>query len=162
MRPALPALLALCALLTGCTGAKESAAESAPATGTMVMAFSVSNGVRENTNLADPLSGAVYGSLFYAEEVTATGPIEGAESLADVEVYGVDLIAAETSAATWTGPELEPRAYRFLGFFDVDANGDASREPEAGDPVTLPSVNEFTIAAGEELSVISSFDIIYN
>lgn len=148
--------------LAACSGAKESAADTAPTTGTMVMAFSVANSVRDNTNLVDPLLGAVYGSLFYAEEVTATGPIDGAASLADIEVYDVDLTVDESSALTWTSPALEPRAYRFLGFYDVDANGDASREPDAGDPATLPSVNDFTVVAGEELSVISSFDIVYN
>ncbi len=135
--------------------------DSGPALGSALFNFSVSNGVRQNSNLSDPLSGAVYGSLFHAEEVSATGPLDGAESAADVEVYGVDLTVDEVSVITWTSPAIPPRAYRFLGFFDVDGNGDTTRDPESGDPVTLPSVNEFTIVSDTEVAVTISFDLVY-
>lgn len=147
--------------LLACSGGPESA-EPAPTTGTVRLDFSVSNGVRENTNLVDPLKGAIYASLFRAEEVTATGPIEGAESYGDVEVYGVDVTTDEVSAQTWASGEMEPATYRFLGFFDVDGNGDESRDPDGGDPVTLPSVNEFEVLVGEEIQSTIRFDLIFN
>lgn len=148
-------------ILLACTGEKDSSAVL-PQTGTLSLNFSMSNGVRENTNLHDPLKGAIYGSVFRAEDITVTGPLDGTESVADVEVYDVDLTVDTVSSATWKSADLEPRDYSFLGFFDVDANGDASREPEAGDPVTLPSINVFAVVANQETPFTVSFDLVYN
>lgn len=134
--------------------------ETAPATGTALFTFSVSNGVRESPALVDPLKGPVYGAVFKQEDVTIAGPIEGAEELASVQVADVDLVDVDVSAASWQSEEIEAGAYVFLGFFDLDGNGEG--EPDEGDPVTLPSVNEFEIVAGEETELTVRFDLVFN
>ena len=145
--------LVLCA---ACGGGEEPTT-----TGNADLAFGVTNGVRNNTGLVDPLVGTIYGQVFLSSEVTLTGPIDGAQELGNVEVSGVDLEAA-TAAGAWTSPELEPQMYTFLGFFDVDGNGASSRSPDAGDPVTLPISNQFTIVAGEAVELTAMFDLVYN
>lgn len=150
-------------LVLACSGAKESAesAPSVPSPGTVTLNFSASAGVRENATLVDPLAGIVYGSLYNAADVTVTGPIDGAVAVEDVEV-SIDLTTAEVSAETWVSGELAPETYLFLGFFDVDGNGSTSFSPDAGDPVTLATTNDFVITEGEATSATASFDLVYN
>jgi hypothetical protein len=57
---------------------------------------------------------------------------------------------------------MEPGAYVFLGFYDVDSNGSETKDPDAGDPVTLPSVNKFDITADERTDVTIRFDLVLN
>jgi hypothetical protein len=163
--------LAVCALalLAGCGGDGTGAGgggggggtTSAPQTGTALFTFSVSNTVKSSAALVDPLSGHIRGALFKQEDVTAAGPIEGAQEIASVDVPSVDLTSADVSAESWQSEGIEPGAYVFLGFFDLDANGQAG-EPDAGDPVTLPSANKFDIVAGEETAEVIRFDIVLN
>lgn len=158
MRAILPSALAL-SLLAGC-GSDDS---TAPAPmGTASLNFSISNGARQNPGLVDPLQGAVYGSLFKSEEVTLAGPIDGAADVASVEVGSVDLVAVAPSAERWSSPKLPPGMYTFLGFFDVDGNGAASKDPDAGDPVTLPLTNKFEVTADETVEFEVQFDLIFN
>lgn len=127
------------------------------------LAFGVTNGVRNSGNLHDPLMGPVYGQLFKSSEVTLTGPIDGAMEYGSIEVASVDLTTAQ-SAGMFVTDVLPPNDYTFLGFFDVDNNGMTDRSPDAGDPVTIPTTNTFTITGQEtapvELTVM--FDFIYN
>jgi hypothetical protein len=127
------------------------------------MTFSVTNGVRQSPNLVDPLMGAVYGQLFKSSEVTLTGPIDGAMEYGSVEVTGVDLITA-TTAGMFTSLELPANDYTFLGFFDVDGNGATDRSPDAGDPVTIPITNTFTITSDQTAPIDETitFDFVYN
>lgn len=125
--------------------------------------FGVTNGVRQSPNLHDPLMGPVYGQLFKSSEVTLTGPIDGATEYGSIEVTAVDLTTAETAGTFMTDP-LPANDYTFLGFFDVDNNGMTDRSPDAGDPVTIPITNTFTITGQEtapvDLTVM--FDFVYN
>jgi hypothetical protein len=149
-------------ILLACTGTKESAVESsAPAEGTVTLDFAASAGVRESSVLVDALKGVIYGSLYYAEEVTVTGPVEGATDLDSVELT-VDITSTEPSTDTWTSSTLEPRDYLFLGFFDVDGNGAESKDPDAGDPVTLATTNKFTIVEGQATEYTVYFELVYN
>ena len=132
-----------------------------PTTGAAVLAFSVTNGVRNSTGLVDPLVGTIYGQIFISSEVTLTGPIEGAVEYGNVEVAGVDLEAAMTAGA-WTSPQLEPNNYTFLGFFDVDGNGASEHSPDMGDPVTLPISNQFDVTVGQDTQLTAVFDLVYN
>jgi hypothetical protein len=155
--------LALClALGTGCSSSDDDGGDKPSPVGTTVFKFSVTNTVSQSPSLTDPLSGPVYGALYLAEEVSVTGPIDGAESKASVEATGVDLTSATESTATWTSPKLAPQTYTFLGFFDVDGNGSASRDPDAGDPVTLPVTNKFDIVDGQETPLTIKFDLVLN
>lgn len=127
------------------------------------MAFGVTNGVRQSPNLTDPLMGPIYGQLFKSSEVTLTGPIDGATEYGSIEVAAVDLTTAETAGMFLTDA-LPANDYTFLGFFDVDNNGMTDRSPDAGDPVTIPITNTFTITGQEtapvQLTVM--FDFVYN
>lgn len=145
-------------LAIGCGSSDEETSETKQ--GTAKLSFSVTNGVKVNPNLTDPLQGNIYGALFLADDVALTGPKEGAEDKASVEVLGVDLEAADVSAQTWTSPALPPGVYIFLGFMDLDDNGAETREPDVGDPVTLP-INEFEIKADEEVPVQIAFDLVF-
>jgi hypothetical protein len=128
----------------------------------VMMTFSVTNGVRQSPNLDDPLLGTVYGQVFLSSEVTLTGPIDGATEYASVEVAAVDLRDAET-AGSYTSPGLPAGDYTFLGFYDVDGNGATERSPDAGDPVTIPVTNTFTIpASGATVQLTVAFDFVFN
>jgi hypothetical protein len=130
--------------------------------GTAKLSFGVTNGVRQNINLVDELDGDIYGQLFLSFEVTLTGPIEGAQPHGDVEMLGVDLTTDEVTVEVWTSGMLEQDEYTFLGFFDVDGNGSDTRDPDAGDPVTLPVTNKFDVKPGEEVEITAMFDLVYN
>ena len=85
---------------------------------------------------------------------------EGAQQYGSIEVAQVDLTADLESTESWQSAPLDPGEYTFLGFFDVDANGADTRDPEFGDPVTLPFANEFEINLGEEIAYTATFDLV--
>jgi hypothetical protein len=159
------ALAAAAALLSACGSGSDTngttSGTPAPTTGTAEANFSVSQSVRDNMALVDPLAGKVYGAVFLAEDVSITGPRDGAEEIASVEI-DLDLTAGDPSGVLWTSEELEVQKYTFLGFFDVDGNGATTHEPEAGDPVMLPFTNQFDIVAGKTTEVTIVFDLLYN
>lgn len=128
--------------------------------GEVALRFTVPEGVRSSASLVDPLSGAVYGQLFLSADVSITGPREGAAEFGAVEVTGVDLTSAQETEVMWTSDPIPPGMYTFLGFFDVDGNGEMTRDPEEGDPVTLPTVNKFVIEDGMTTELTVSFDLI--
>ena len=128
--------------------------------GDVALRFTVPEGVRSSANLVDPLSGAIYGQLFLSADVSITGPRDGAEEFGSVEVTGVDLTAAPETEVMWTSEAIPPGMYTFLGFFDVDGNGEMTRSPEEGDPVTLPTVNKFVIEDAVTTDLTVSFDLI--
>lgn len=156
-------VLMLAALGAGC-GADDAAEDPAPAPlpGTVTLTFSVTEGVRKSPNLKSPLVGVVYGSLYKREDVTLSGPIKGAEDVAPVEVAAVDLQASNASQASWKSPSITPGTYTFLGFYDVNGDGATTKDPNSGDPVTLPITNEFTIEAGVNKEFLVAFDLVLN
>lgn len=129
--------------------------------GTVQFRFSVASMVKMSPNLRDPLQGTIYGNVFLQEDVGFDGPRQGAPELGDVEVV-VDLRSVETSEEVFTSEKLPPGKYVFLGFFDVDGNGAESKDPDAGDPVTLPSTNKFEIVDGVESKRAVLFELLYN
>ena len=149
MRALIPILL-----LAACGGSEVS-------DGDATLRFGVTNGVRANPTLEDPLVGDIHGNLFLVEDVTLTGPVDDAVEFGSVEMLAVDLEAADQSEP-WTTPALAPGSYVFLGFFDVDGNGSETFEPDPGDPVTLPVTNQFEILAGETIEVGAVFDLVLN
>ena len=128
--------------------------------GTVELSFSVARGVRRNPNLEDEFLGSVYGSIFRRADVTVTGPMDGAETFGNVEVTNVDLREDEVSMQVWLSEPLPPDDYVFLGFYDIDGNGAESRDPDAGDPVTIPTANEFDIRADEGIGLKVRFDLL--
>jgi hypothetical protein len=154
------ATILLSACSSGDTGDASSTGTPAPTTGTAACKFSVAQTVRDNPALVDPLAGKAYGALFLSEDISLTGPRDGAEEFGSADVQ-LDLTKGDSDVA-WTTPELAPQKYTFLGFFDVDGNGADTRNPESGDPVMLPFTNQFEIEAGKVTDVTIVFDILYN
>lgn len=133
----------------------------AAADGGMVrFTFTISAGARENLKPELPPKGTIHGSIFRAEDVAVTGPIEGAESVEGVRVDDVDLTTADVSAASYMSGAIAPGEYIFLGFFDLNDNGDDVSEPESGEPATLPTINKFTIETDKTIDYLVSFDIV--
>jgi hypothetical protein len=148
--------LPLALVLAACGGD-----EPADLTKTALLQFALSDDVRRD--LTDPMRGAIYGSVFLSEDVSLTGPRNGAMSVADVDVAGADVRNTATSTAGWRSPALTPGTqYTFLGFWDTDANGATVKDPDPGDPVTLPTTNLFTVSADQETQVRVLFELIYN
>ncbi len=130
--------------------------------GDALLAFTCKGSVHKASKLVDPLRGVAYGSLFLSEDVGVAGPIAGAPDFASVEVSGLDLVGEGTVAGAFRTPKLNPGFYTFLGFFDVDANGAASKDPDAGDPVTLAITNTFKVEAGKTTDYTGTFDLVLN
>jgi hypothetical protein len=140
------------------SGSDDAAAEG----GTIELSVTLGGAAVDSSNLVDPPIGTVFGGIFRSADVGATGPREGAEQFAFVEVTGVDLSSGAASAVVWTSEPLPPDTYIFLGFFDVDDSsaGAEEKEPESGDPVTLPSVNKVEVEAGATAQMVASFDLV--
>ena len=133
-----------------------------PTTGSAVFRFSISSQAKSSPNLKDPLFGVVYGNIFLSEDVTLSGPIKDAPEFGGVEVADVDLRTTDPSTVSVTTPQLAPNLYTFLGFWDLDANGATTKDPDAGDLATLPTTNQFEIEVGVESKKTVVFDLVYN
>lgn len=144
----------------GTTGGTAPTTGGAVEGGTVRFTFTISAGARENLKPELPPKGTIHGSIFRAEEVGVTGPIDGAVAVEGVRVDGVDLTTADVSAASFTSGTITPGEYVFLGFFDLNGNGDTVAEPESGEPATLPTINKFTIELDKALDVVISFDLV--
>jgi hypothetical protein len=155
-----PSLFALVAglLLIGCGPAPEP--EAGADTGTVSLQFSVSDGVRESTNLDSELSGNIYGALFYASEVNVFGPLEGADQYAEIDVFDVDLTSDTVSSQVWTSEPLTGNTYAFMGFFDIDDNDADDKDPDSGDPVSFPGTTDFDVFEGEDLEYVIEFVMV--
>jgi hypothetical protein len=126
--------------------------------------FTVSDSVRQNAALKDPLVGTIYGDLFLAEDVSVFGPRDDAEAIDSIPPTMIDLRTEQISEAEVIRPFLAPATLIFLGFFDVDNNPgpEGNRRPEQGDPATLARTNLFTITAGTETKRLVAFELVYN
>lgn len=141
-------MILLAAALTGCGGDKDTAdtgdtAASGP--GTLLLTFAMDSDYIDSMD--EPPLGTFYGSIFYGDEVDSLGPIDGAEALEDVTVEDIDLSDGGPTGVLYTTGELPLTEVVILGFLDSDANTDGG--PDGGDPVTLPSDNDFDVAPGE-------------
>lgn len=144
--------------LAACGGSDP---EPVAGAGTAVLRFAITDDTRQS--ITDPPMGRAYGSVYLREDVSLTGPRTGAvEQVSDIDVP-VDVRNAATSEGGLTTPVLTVGSeYVFLGFFDVDGNGSTTKEPEAGDPVTLPITNTFTVKDTGPTEVRVVFDLVYN
>lgn len=146
---------------TGESTGSPDGSTTAAASGAVVLRFAVPNGARESPNLKSPLVGAIYGAIFRTEDVTLTGPVDGAETFGgSIEVLNVDVQTVDVSESSWTSGPIPPGEYTFLGFYDLNGNGAEQDNPDAGDLATLPSVNKFTITEGQQVELVASFDIV--
>ncbi len=128
----------------------------------IVVRLKISDGVRSQLKKDSSIKGTAYGEFFLTEDVTLTGPRKGALAAASLELP-IDLKTDKLSAASWSSKPLTPQTYIFWGFFDIgDKSTPTTRDPVAGDPVTLPFTNKFELAAGQTMPVTVTFDLLYN
>jgi hypothetical protein len=106
--------------------------------GRLAVSFDAVPSVRTSPQLEGELRGAIYGSVFRAEDVGLLGPEDGAEAVASVRFADVDLRGGP-SAPLALDVALPAGEYQILGFLDTDQNADpASPEPDLYDPVMIP------------------------
>lgn len=117
------------------------------------LSFDASSTVRESDNLTDPLRGTVRGSVYRAEDVTISGPRDGAEALASFRWGDVDVTGGVSPESYLVDVELPAGDYQILGFMDIDGNGEASGDPDVGDPVTLP-IGGYTLQCAEQPATV--------
>jgi hypothetical protein len=109
----------------------------AATSGRFEITFDASTTVR-GADVKAPLRGAVYGSVYRAEDVKITGPIDGAEAVATIRVAGVDVVDGP-AAPVELDVDLPAGSYQILGFMDVDGTADPDDPgPDEGDPVMIP------------------------
>lgn len=146
--------------LAACTGGGDDTGDPAPAdANTVTLTFAATEGVRTSGALVDPLAGEVHGSIYRLAQVGVTGPRDGAEDVAGVDLE-IDLREVDVSAASFTTDPLPADTYVFLGFLDVDGSDPSG--PDAGDPVTLATTNDFTVVEGEATEVTVNFELVFN
>lgn len=154
-------LLVAAAVLAGCGSSESSTTPAKAPTGKATLRFDVESNVRASSKLTDALKGTVYGNVYLAEDVNLGGPIEGAKAYANI-VLEIDVAAAGPSTASIEVPDLPENKYIFLGFFDVDGNGATSKDPDAGDPVTMPTDdNKFDVPPNGEVDAVVKFNLVY-
>jgi len=146
-------------LSLGCAGSKSDTAGAgdgdtapAPTEGVLALRFAIdSDYAAQLADIGESPRGTFYGSFWRGEEVTGTGPVEGATDLGAIEVSGIDLSPdGASSAVLFTSGALPVGEVVVLGFLDTDANSTAAdRGPDAKDPVTLPADNDFDVVGGE-------------
>jgi hypothetical protein len=160
-RSSLCALVVAALAVAACSSSGDGT-PAAPAKGTVTLKFGITDFTKKDANLKSPLQGTVYGALFLAEDVGLAGPRKDAKQYAEIEVANVDIRNGD-SVATWTSPPLEPNRYIFTGFFDVNGNGAQSKQPDSGDPATVPGKDkQFDIAPNKSIDFVEKFDIIVN
>ncbi|MCR9104242.1 MAG: hypothetical protein NXI15_03050 [Gammaproteobacteria bacterium] len=108
--------------------------------GSFELRFNASSTVRRSANLDGPLRGTVIGSIYRAEDVTITGPNEGARSVADFRFADVDVTSEAGSPQSYSIPAtLSAGQYQILGFMDIDGNeAFTGGSPDVNDPVMIP------------------------
>ncbi len=94
--------------------------------------------IRGNSSIEGDLQAPILGSVYRAEDVRLSGPIDGAEPVGSFAFDEVDLREGPA------GPfpldfELPAGDYQFLGFMDTDGNATTTDGPDLNDPVMIPS-----------------------
>lgn len=131
----------------------------APTTGRLAIRFSIDPFVEEAMPEGEEPIGTFHGSIWNADDVTVTGPVDGAVDLEGLEAE-LDLVAADPSPVLITSGELDAGYVRILGFLDADGNATDAPDPDDKDPVTLPEQNEFEVIAGETTEITVLFGLL--
>ena len=143
-------VLAACTPSDGAdTGAGQAAAETTPAEGALALTFAMDTDYMDL--MQEEPTGSFHGAFWRGDEVSSIGPEDGAESLGSIFVEGI-VLPADGSPTTilFTQEGLPAEEVVVLGFLDSDGNADPEDpSPDAKDPVTLPSDNDFDVIGGE-------------
>ena len=144
-------------LLIGCTNQKEdTSTENVDQgdSGTMIngsglgnLSFRFAMDTDYMAAMDEPAVGNFYGSIYLGEDVSGVGPNDGAEALTSLLVENITLPTDGSSTEVLlTVEDLPATEIVVLGFMDSDGNADPDNpNPDAKDPVTLPSDNDFDV-----------------
>lgn len=145
---------------TDTSAAQDSAVVETPSTGTLALRFSIDEDYA--AMMDEPPAGIFYGSFWHEDDVDSLGPIEGSEAIFVMEVT-IDLpMDGSQSEVLWTQEDLPAEKIAILGFLDSDANNDPDNtNPDAKDPVTIPSENKFNVVGGETTEVNVFMSMLY-
>lgn len=121
--------------------------------------FRMSSTVANDRSKDGPLEGRVVGSIYRADDVTITGPKDGAMPVASFDFAHVDM-ENYVSVETYEIPaDLPAGSYQILGFMDIDQNADpADPGPDVHDPVFIP-IGAYTLECAAQ-SVDVEFAIL--
>jgi hypothetical protein len=151
----------LLASLIACTGTDvdsgggDSAVEEELPTGPGTLALSFRMDADYIATMAEDgqIPVGTFGGSIYAEaDATGLGPNDGAVSLADFSVSGIDLtVDGGPTGVLFRSDPLEPQIVWILGCLDVDDPADGCGD--VGDPITIPNENKAQVAAESETPV---------
>ena len=154
-------LLTACADKATDTSTSDDTAEvETPTTGSLALRFSIDEDYA--AVMDEPPTGKFYGSFWRGEDVDALGPMEGSESLGTFQVM-IDLpMDGSQTEVLFTKEDLPAQEVYILGFLDSDGNNDPENSnPDAKDPVTIPSENDFDVVGGETTEVNVFMSMLY-
>jgi hypothetical protein len=141
---------------TESTGSDSATSEALQAgNGRIAIRFSIDDDLAASMDVSP--TGTFLGEIYDAEDVSAIGPADGAIALEPL-VVSMDLdVNGNPSAVLYTSGVLTPDEVTVLGTLDVDESGGAS----GGDPVTIPSVNTFSVYTDTTEEVVVEFTLGY-
>jgi len=137
----------LVALLLACTGPSEDTGTTTPTTceGPGALSLTVRMDADYLGAMDEPAVGDFRGSVFAEADVTAVGPNDGASSLLDFVIPGVDLsVDGGPDTDALVTDAIDPQRVWVLGCLDSDGN-----DCDSNDMVTIPNENKVDVLCGE-------------
>lgn len=129
------------ALLAACTSGEGDSAPPGP--GALGLTFRMDADYLEA--MSEPATGTFRGSVYAEADASSIGPTEGASSLLDFQVVGLDLSdGGGPSTTPYVTDPLEPQVVWVLGCLDT-----AGDDCEQGDPITIPNENKVEVLADD-------------
>jgi len=146
--------------LLACTSADLAEDSAAPPTdGTFAVRFQIDSDWQ--AEMEEEAAGPFWGSVFDAWDVDSTGPTEGTEAIASIELEHLDLSDGGPTEVLWTSEAIDLERICILGFLDSDGNADPEDpDPDSKDPVTLPNDNKFYTVFGAESEITVWFEFL--
>lgn len=133
-------------LTLACTGAEDDSGKTTtpPCTGPGALDFTVAMTVDLQVSMEEPAAGTFRGSVYAEADATAIGPVDGASSLLDFTIEGVDLTATGIDGDVTTSAPIDPQIVWVLGCLDSDDN-----DCDTNDVVTIPNENKVEVLCGD-------------
>lgn len=122
--------------------------------GVLGLAFSLNPALIED--MEEPPVGTFRGSVFPEDQVEgASGPIDGAVPLADLEVALDFSTSTDATGVLWTSDPWPTQKLWVLGCLDSDGN-----DCDKKDPITVPNTNKFLLSPCGETDVTVKMELL--
>ena len=140
--------MSLLLLLVACTSSEKETGDSAgtpttECTGPGALDLTVAMTTDLQVSMDEPAVGTFRGSVYAEADASAIGPNDGASSLLDFTIEGVDLTTGVDADVSTTDP-IDPQIVWVLGCLDSDAN-----DCDTNDAVTIPNENKVAVVCGD-------------